>query len=197
MTAQHTLTTAKELPGTLLHHTKQRHGQDWCCPSYDRDHYALRALAMTHAAWSAPHHQCDSNFLSSHRRVFIQAGQSFCTVSINYLSGEDFEQSSSVDSKNPILLLHRATAELCWPRAWLPYSYKLLAMAIFGNSVGNIIVTAVITWTLQRRYVVFAMHHSTRHCSYQRRLLLQCCFGNQAVERVEMFHHYSSWCHIS
>ena len=106
-------------------------------------------------------------------------------------------QSSSVDSKNPILLFHGATAELCWPRAWLPCSYKLLAMAIFGTSAGNIIVTAVITWTLQRRYVIFALHHLARHCSYHRWLLLQCCFGNQAAERVEMFHHYSSWCHLS
>jgi len=105
-------------------------------------------------------------------------------------------RTSSVDSKNPTLLLHRATAELCWPRAWLPYSFELSAMAIFGNSVGNIIVTAVITWTLQRRYVIFVMH-TARHCSYQRWLLLQCCFGNQAAERVDMFHYYSSWCHLS
>ncbi len=162
MTAEHTLTAAKALPGTLLHHTKQRHGQEWSCPSsYDRDQYAQRALAMTHAAWSAPHHRCDSNCLWSHRRVSNQAGQSFCTVSFR-----QFCCTVIVDSKNPILLFQRATAELCWPRAWLPYSYKLLAMAIFGTSAGNIIVTAVITWTLQRRYVIFALHPSARHCSY-------------------------------
>lgn len=106
-------------------------------------------------------------------------------------------EQSSVDSKNPILLLHRATAELCWPRSWLPDSFELLAMAIFGNSVGNIIVTAVITWTLQRRYVVFATHLFARYCSCSRGLSLQCCFGNQAAERLEMFHHYSSWGHLS
>jgi len=45
--------------------------KDRCCPSYGRDHYPLRPLATTHAAWSAQHHRCDSNSLLSHRHLFF------------------------------------------------------------------------------------------------------------------------------